>query len=276
MSDLHASAERLLGELTQLPGVRAVVLGGSRALGRARPDSDTDLGLYYHEAQPFDIARVRELAERVAVSPPTVTGFYEWGAWVNGGAWIQTADGKIDLLYRNLDHIARTFDAAEVGRVDVDYLQQPPLGFVSITYLAETDCCRPLHDPHGEVAALKARTATYPPLLRERWSAGTVWMTTFTLMHARSFAARGDVVNTVGCLTRCGGLMTQTLYALNRVYFINDKHAAHDLARFALCPSAFQSRLSALLAAPGGDAESLSRTVVALTALADEVAALAR
>lgn len=33
--------------LGALPGIRAVVLGGSRARGTHRPDSDWDLGLYY-------------------------------------------------------------------------------------------------------------------------------------------------------------------------------------------------------------------------------------
>ncbi|RVX41729.1 nucleotidyltransferase-like protein [Nonomuraea polychroma] len=41
--DLHAVAARLAG----VPGVAAVVLGGSRARGTHRPDSDIDLGLYY-------------------------------------------------------------------------------------------------------------------------------------------------------------------------------------------------------------------------------------
>jgi predicted nucleotidyltransferase len=38
-----AAAEALAG----LPGVRAVALGGSRAAGMARPDSDWDFAVYY-------------------------------------------------------------------------------------------------------------------------------------------------------------------------------------------------------------------------------------
>ena len=33
-------------ELSRVPGVHAVALGGSRARGTHRPDSDIDLGLY--------------------------------------------------------------------------------------------------------------------------------------------------------------------------------------------------------------------------------------
>jgi predicted nucleotidyltransferase len=38
--------ERLAERLASIPGVVAVTLGGSRALGASRPDSDWDFGLY--------------------------------------------------------------------------------------------------------------------------------------------------------------------------------------------------------------------------------------
>lgn len=274
MPELNPSAQQLLDGLIQISGVRAVVLGGSRAAGRARPDSDTDLGVYYNAAAPFDIAAVRALAERVAVSPPTVTGFYEWGAWVNGGAWIQTLDGKIDLLYRERGHVARAIATVQTGHIDIDYLQQPPYGFVSITYLAETSICVPLADPFGDVAGFKAQVATFPEKLHTRWVGDALWMTEFSLMHARGYATRGDVLNTAGTLGRCAMLLTQVLYALNRTYFINDKHAPQDLVRFERCPTRFVERLSGLLAAIGSDADTLTRSVEAVSGLWEEVGAL--
>jgi hypothetical protein len=39
------------------------------ALGRARPESDIDLGLFYSEAAPFSIQGIRELAEAVNDTP---------------------------------------------------------------------------------------------------------------------------------------------------------------------------------------------------------------
>jgi predicted nucleotidyltransferase len=54
--DLIASLAR---RLVQIPGMAAVVLGGSYARGRAQPDSDLDLGLFYSEAAPFEIDAVR-------------------------------------------------------------------------------------------------------------------------------------------------------------------------------------------------------------------------
>jgi hypothetical protein len=46
---------------------------------------------------------------------PVVTGTYEWGPWVNGGAWIQTSAGKVDFLYKNLDQV-RTRNRGRMAR----------------------------------------------------------------------------------------------------------------------------------------------------------------
>src|SRR6516162_5375801 len=39
-----------------IKGIQAIALGGSRARGTAREDSDIDLGLYYDPRTPFAIA----------------------------------------------------------------------------------------------------------------------------------------------------------------------------------------------------------------------------
>ena len=98
-------ADRLL----HVPNIVAVVLGGSYARGLAGPGSDLDVGLYYREASPFSIDQVRSVAASIctAGSVPIVVGLYEWGPWVNGGAWIQTPVGKVDFLYKNLDQIQK-------------------------------------------------------------------------------------------------------------------------------------------------------------------------
>ena len=78
--------ERLAG----IPGVVAVVLGGSRARGEHRPDSDTDLGIYYRGR--LDIDQLRELAAEVA-SKHEVFGLGDWGPWV---AFVQTTGTLIE------------------------------------------------------------------------------------------------------------------------------------------------------------------------------------
>jgi predicted nucleotidyltransferase len=69
--------EAMAGQFSELPGIVAIVLGGSYARGTARPDSDLDIGLYYSEQSRPDIEAIRAYAEKLSISdrPPTVTGF---------------------------------------------------------------------------------------------------------------------------------------------------------------------------------------------------------
>ena len=142
---LPAEKARLLDEIAALlatvPNMAAVALGGSHARGTHGPASDLDIGLYYREGSPFPVDDVREIARRFSASgSPTVTGFYDWGPFVNGGAWIDNAICKVDFLYRNLDHLERIVAAAERGEWQHSFDQQPPFGFRSVTTLGEIQC----------------------------------------------------------------------------------------------------------------------------------------
>jgi Nucleotidyltransferase domain len=68
-------------DLANIPGVTAVVLGGSYARGTARPESDIDVALYYAESSPPEIEAIRCCAEKISIPnhPPTVAGYYKWG-----------------------------------------------------------------------------------------------------------------------------------------------------------------------------------------------------
>jgi hypothetical protein len=255
--------DRVTERLSSVPDVAAVVLGGSTARGAATPASDLDIGIYYSEKQPFSIPAIREVAEAVAApgSAPLVTDFYGWGAWVNGGAWIHTPAGKIDFIYRCLEQVDQTIQDAFEGKVTLDYNQQPPYGFPSIIYLGETSTCIPLLDPQGRIAQLKERLRAYPPRLKQKLVADTLWMTEFTLLHGRGFAAKADVYNTAGCLTRAAAYLTQVLFALNERFFISDKTALREIKGFALSPAGYAERLTQVLAHPGENAVELSSAV---------------
>ena len=83
--------------LGDLPTVRAVSLGGSRAEGTNRPDSDWDFSLYYRGR--FDPQRLRDIGWPGAVS--------EIGGWGGGASaaapgWRSTG-ARCDVHYRDLD-----------------------------------------------------------------------------------------------------------------------------------------------------------------------------
>ena len=259
----QAFLDLVTGLLANLRGVEAVVLGGSYARGSAQETSDLDVGIYYAERTPFSITEVRKVAENLATpgSALTVTGFYEWGAWVNGGAWIYTPIGKVDFLYRSLEHVERTIAEAVGGKTSLDFGQQPPYGFQSLIYLAETAICVPLYDPKAKIAALKEKVRVYPPRLREKLVSDYLWMTDFTLQQGQKYAEKGDIYNTAGCLTRAAAFLTQVLFAVNRRYFISDKTALAEIETFPLAPASYRKRVENVLGEPGRTSEQLAHSV---------------
>ena len=185
--------DEIVSRLSDIDDMAAIVLGGSYASGTQRETSDLDIGLYYLESQPFSIEDIRCIAQEISIGGnPTVTRFYEWGAWVNGGAWIHTDQGKIDFLYRNIDQVQRTIDESRKGIVHHDYDQQPTNGFYSVIYLAETQICKPLYDPGMRIASLKKQVEIYPSRLKQKIITDSLWGAEFTLLHARGFATQGD------------------------------------------------------------------------------------
>jgi predicted nucleotidyltransferase len=269
---LNAIAEAL----QNVSNVVAVVLGGSYARGLARPDSDIDISIYYREASPFSVAQVRSVAERFCTvgSVPIVTGTYEWGVWVNGGAWIQTPVGKVDFLYRNLDQVHRVIEEGRQGIWQHDYDQQPPYGFRSVVYFGETFICAPLHDPEGEIARLKKSVSEYPAPLKDRIVQESLWGAEFSLRFCRTFGNLADVYNAAGCMTRVAQFLVHALFALNDEYFVGDKYAGRLLEEFALRPRDFTPRLARVLSNPGGDPTELRRSSELLRALWLETVAL--
>lgn len=269
--------ENLIPELSKLLGMAAIVLGGSHANGTHHEKSDLDLGLYYFDSKPFSIADIKRIAERISTTgTAAVTDFYEWGAWVNGGAWIQTRVGKVDFLYRNIDQIKRTIDEAQQGITQHDYDQQPTHGFYSVIYLAETKICIPLYDPDNIIANLKRLVEHYPPRLKQRIITDSLWGAEFTLLHARDFADRGDIYNSVGCMTRVVANLTQALFAINEKYFIRDKTVMETIGAFPILPQGYVQQISRILAYPGKTATELAHSVTDLYQAWESVVALVR
>jgi predicted nucleotidyltransferase len=272
----YALVETLAKRLGAILGVRAVVLGGSHARGRAHAGSDIDLGVLYAEAAPFAIESVRALSEELNDVPgPVVSGFYEWGPWVNGGAWLTIGGQRVDFLYRSLEHLARVADDAAAGRYEIHYGQQPPFGFFSGTILGELAICQPVFDPEGLVARLKLRVASYPDALRRAVVQGQLWAAEFGLnAFAPKFAARGDTFGTAGCLTRAVNQLVLALFALNRRHLLNDKTALVEIAEFERAPRDFGPRVQETLARLGSSPDELAGAVDAIERLLRETIGL--
>jgi hypothetical protein len=275
-TEKRRTLEEITERLRHVPNLAAVVLGGSYARGFARPDSDLDIGLCYREASPFCVDHVRSVAESICTpgSVPTVTKPYEWGPWVNGGAWIRTPAGKVDFLYRNLDQIKAVIEEGRRGVWRHDYDQQPPFGFRSVVYFGETYFSVPLYDPDGEITRLKESIANYPKPLRERIVQDSLWAVEFSLQFCRHFADVADIYNATGCITRIAQFLVHALFALNNEYFVSDKYANRLTDQFPSRPYDFTTRLAAVLANPGADTGALRKSAESLTLLWRETVGL--
>lgn len=227
---------RLTSVLADVPGVRAVVLGGSRARGNAHAASDYDIGLYFKTAIPLDTERVLAAAKDIADDPgtTTVTPVGEWGQWIVGGAWLSVEGRKVDLLYRNADAVEAVMASCCAGVVTMDYQAGHPHGFCSAIWMGEIAYCQPLHDPNGVIARLKSIALPYPPPLRAALIRRFQWEISFGIENAELAVARGEQTHVAGCLYRSLACIAQVLFALNERYLINEKGALQEAARLPL------------------------------------------
>ncbi len=276
-----AEAEKLASDVAQhlidVPGVVAVTLGGSRARGTHRPDSDLDLGIYYRAGEEPDMRALRGLAAELddRGDGEVVTEPGAWGPWVNGGAWLRIDGSPVDWLYRDLDRVQRVLDDCFAGRVSCDHCLGYVQGFHNHIYLAESHDCIVLADPEGALEAVRRRVASYPAALRETIVRRYGVDARFMLDNGRKGARAGDVFYGAGCLFQCAGYLVQVLHALNGRYFSHDKGGLAATREFELQPAAFQRRVEELLSNPGADAAQLLCSYDSMGVLIDEVQALA-
>ncbi|MET9525300.1 nucleotidyltransferase domain-containing protein [Streptomyces coeruleorubidus] len=192
---LDTTADRLAA----LPAVRAVTLGGSRAQGTERPDSDWDLAVYYRGG--FDPDALRAVGWEGEVS--------ELGAWgggvFNGGAWLTVDGRRVDVHYRDLDVVEHEVAEAEQGRFRVEPLMFHLAGIPTYLLAAELAINKVLR---GELP----RPAAYPPALRETAPAHWHGMAAATLAYAKAgHAPRGAVTQAAGAIAVA---VTQTAHAV--------------------------------------------------------------
>jgi hypothetical protein len=239
--------------LAGVPGVTAVVLGGSRARGVANATSDYDLGLYFRHDAPLDVGALARALTPLVDDPPgaAVTPIGEWGPWIVGGAWLKVGGRKVDLLYREIEAVEAVIADARAGRIAMHYQPGHPHGFCSAHWMGEAALCRPLSDPAGAIAALKAQSAPYPQPLREALLRRFQWEVGFAIENAGLAAARGEQTHVAGCAYRALACLGQVLFALNGRYLINEKGALAEAAGFPRAPADLTARVEAIWRAIG-------------------------
>ncbi|MHA6765319.1 nucleotidyltransferase domain-containing protein [Streptacidiphilus sp. PAMC 29251] len=258
--------EGMANRLVEVPGVVGVLLGGSRARGEHRPESDWDLGVYYRGG--LDLAALRTLAgPEVEVAGPG-----GWGPWVNGGAWLKVDGVAVDWILRDLDRVERVWADCREGRYEVGMQPGHPLGFWSPCYPGEVALGQVLADPGGELTDLQQQASAYPAQLREALTAGA-WEAEFLVNAAAKGAARADTLHVSLCLSRAVGVLVQALFAQDRRWCLNEKGALAVAETLPAAPTGFGPRVRRLLGASGGTVDLLTATVAEARALVEETRA---
>jgi hypothetical protein len=239
--------------LASVPGVVAVVLGGSRARGTETSSSDTDIGLYFRGETPLDAGALLYVTKAFMDEPATasVTPVGEWGPWIVGGGWLSVSGRKVDLLYRNCDDVAGVIRDCRDGRVTMAYQPGHPHGFCSSIWMGEIALCRPLHDPESVIAEMKTMTFPYPEALRAALVSRFFWEVLFSIENGEIACPRGEQTHIAGCAYRALSSGAQVLFALNGRYLINEKGALDEAATFPIALSGLRERVTSVWEAIG-------------------------
>lgn len=266
-------AQSIADRLGAVPGVVAVVLGGSWARGAADPNSDIDLGIYYAPARPPSLDDLRTLAVELddSHSGDVVTNFGDWGPWINGGGWLTIQGQRVDWIYRDLAKIRTIIDDCRNGKPQMFYQTGHPHGFYTPIYLGEIALCQPLYDPAKTLTELKALVLPYPPQLKQGIIHFMLWEASFALETSRKSALRGDVMHVAGGFFRCAACLAQVIHALNERYCINEKGAIKAAAAMPICPPDFEPIITRVLSHPGSRAAELTANLEALATLVEAV-----
>lgn len=267
MNEMDEVIRRMAERLLTVPGVRGVALGGSRARGAHRPDSDWDLGVYYRGA--VDTRALARLAADFTGEAVDVAGPGGWGPWVDGGAWLRVDGVPVDWILRDLDRVRRVWSDCREGRYEVGVQPGHPLGFWSPVYPGEVALCRVLADAGGELGVLREETRRYPEPLRAAL-VGASWEAEFSVAAARKSVGAGDTLHVSLCLSRAFGVLAQSLHARHRKWCLNEKGALAAAAALPRAPHDLVARVSDVLTAldaPAVDAaDALVREARALLA----------
>jgi predicted nucleotidyltransferase len=195
-----------------LPNVEAVNLGGSRARGDFRPDSDWDFAVYYRGE--IDPKPLEELGWPGRVFRP-----FEWGQVMYGGAVFDLDKRHFDIHYRNLDVVEHWTDEANEGRFAVHIL-----GF----HLAGI----PTYMLPGELAGSRTLWGdlprpNYPDALRK--SAPPFWLDRANreLDYARYWATSDNPIGCAGALAKVVLQGAHARLAHRGIWALNEKRMVH-------------------------------------------------
>lgn len=272
MNEITPTLQAAVAAVSKVPGVRAIVLGGSRARGIHSPDSDIDVGIYYNRAD-LDIQALDRAAQDLdddhrnnLVSPPG-----EWGEWVNGGAWLSVHNHKVDFILRDIERVATSVRECQNGIVSAHYQPGHPHAFINAMYAGELAASKLLWTATTEVTNLKEQAERYSPELKTALIDFFSFEADFSCTLASKNANRGDRYYVTAHLIRAVSGLNQILFALNETYCLNEKNAVKTIDSFPIKPDNYGVEIDRVFADVGSDLQAACERLARLLAAVNDI-----
>lgn len=235
--------QRLTGLFAEMPQVRTIALGGSRAGGAI--DAASDIDLYIFTSQEIPLSAREAVVAACGGASRADLGLTFWGP---GDEWVDARTGiEIDLVY---------FDAAwfEDQLRRLWYTGQASLGYTTCLWetLRRSVSC---YDPHGWYGALQSEALLdYPENLRDNIIAlnHPVLRTVIPSYYNQIAKAvrRGDLVSVNHRLAALLASYFDVLFAVNRRLHPGEKRMQYYAERNCpLLPKDFAFDLESVLTA---------------------------
>ncbi len=223
-------AAQSVGVLSVMPGIVAVSLGGSVAVGLADDASELDLHVYW--AAPLPSAETRAARLRAIADPDSVrAGLTSWGLEDQ----FSVGSRPVELIYRCWDDV----------RDEVERAYDPGLpgqGFTTAV-LYSVARGRPLHDPTGDLTTARERLVReFPEATRTAILQREIPLLGFHLSQLRKAQVRDDIVYAQHVRCKVQVLFFDVLFALNRLYHPGEKRSLEHARRYVIRPAECEER----------------------------------
>ena len=235
--------QQIVAAVADLPGFAAISLGGSAATGLADENSDLDLHVYWRAPLAAPAERAARLAQ-IADAGSVEVDILDWGREDN----LRAGGRLVELIYVPLDELR-----AEVEQAYGEGLISEGYTTARLFYLANN---RPLHDPAGELSAMRERLlAEYPePTRRLLLQYHPALLRTY-LGHLRLAQSRGDLLAAQHRRYTVQMVFFNLLFALNRQYHPGEKRLLIHSQRCTLRPADLTARWSRVARLAADDPE---------------------
>ena len=228
--------DKIVDELSHLPMVRLILLGGSRATGKMDAKSDIDLYVYTDEPIPLSIRK--EILSKYFAYLELANTF-----WEEEDDGILTDGIEMEIIYRKISFIDEVYDATYVHpRANFGY---------STCMVHNLQTSLILYDDATSIQGLRSTYTGYPEALREAilrknglLISNRMPSLSFQLMKA---IRRKDLISIQHRTTEFLAMYFDVLFAANRRFHPGEKRLLEAMDTFESMPKNARQDIERLL-----------------------------